>query len=70
LTGELRYVAHGDRRLEEAARFGLERVVLPASCAEDGEALRHGATALAAPTVQEALTMALRGDSRLKTRAA
>ena len=27
--GELRYVAHADRRLEEAARFGLERVVLP-----------------------------------------
>ena len=27
LTGELRYVAHAERRLEEAARFGLERVV-------------------------------------------
>ena len=32
LTGELRYVAHAERRLEEAARFGLERVVLPARC--------------------------------------
>ena len=35
LTGELRYVAHADRRLEEAARFGLERIVLPARCADD-----------------------------------
>ena len=35
LTGELRYVAHAERRLEEAARFGLERVVLPARCLDD-----------------------------------
>ena len=70
LTGELRYVAHGDRRLEEAARFGLERVVLPSSCAEDGDGLRHGATTLAASTVQDALAHALSGDSRLHSHAA
>jgi predicted ATP-dependent serine protease len=30
LTGELRPVAHADRRLEEAAKFGLEPVICPA----------------------------------------
>jgi DNA repair protein RadA/Sms len=30
LTGELRYVAHGDRRIAEAGKFGLDRVVGPA----------------------------------------
>jgi DNA repair protein RadA/Sms len=29
LTGELRHVAHAERRLAEAAKFGLERVVHP-----------------------------------------
>ncbi|MGH2874129.1 MAG: DNA repair protein RadA, partial [Solirubrobacteraceae bacterium] len=31
LTGELRTVAHPDRRLAEARRFGLERVITPES---------------------------------------
>jgi DNA repair protein RadA/Sms len=31
LTGELRYVAHPDRRLAEAAKFGLDRVLHPGS---------------------------------------
>ena len=31
LTGELRTVAHGDRRIAEARRFGLEPVISPAS---------------------------------------
>ncbi len=30
LTGELRSVAHGERRLSEAAKFGLEQVIEPA----------------------------------------
>ncbi|MBK5230347.1 MAG: DNA repair protein RadA [Thermoleophilia bacterium] len=30
LTGELRAVPHADRRLEEAAKFGLEHVIAPA----------------------------------------
>ncbi|MCE3265712.1 MAG: radA [Solirubrobacterales bacterium] len=29
LTGELRYVAHADRRLAEAKKFGLDRVLAP-----------------------------------------
>jgi DNA repair protein RadA/Sms len=29
LTGELRHVAHADRRLAEARKFGLDRVVYP-----------------------------------------
>ncbi len=32
LTGELRTVAHADRRLAEASRFGLGRVVEPGAC--------------------------------------
>jgi DNA repair protein RadA/Sms len=31
LTGELRTVAHGDRRIAEARRFGLEPVLSPSS---------------------------------------
>jgi len=33
LTGELRAVAHAERRLEEAAKFGLQSVVEPGRCA-------------------------------------
>jgi DNA repair protein RadA/Sms len=45
LTGELRTVAHPDRRLAEAAKFGLGRVVEPGSC----------------PTLRAALAVALGG---------
>jgi DNA repair protein RadA/Sms len=55
LTGELRYVAHPERRLEEASRFGLERVLAPARCLEDGVS---GAPAVPASTVREALAVA------------
>jgi DNA repair protein RadA/Sms len=63
LTGELRYVAHPERRLEEAARFGLERVVLPARCLTDaisGPPESAGGVAPAA-TLGEALELALAG---------
>jgi len=40
LTGELRSVAHGDRRLAEAGRFGLSGVIEPGGCATLREALR------------------------------
>jgi DNA repair protein RadA/Sms len=43
LTGELRTVAHPDRRIAEAAKFGLDPVITPASC----------------PTLRAALTGAL-----------
>jgi DNA repair protein RadA/Sms len=60
LTGELRYVAHPERRLEEAARFGLERVVAPERCLADGS-VRGLAGALPAATVRESLELALEG---------
>ena len=44
LTGELRSVAHADRRADEAAKFGLRDVISPER----------------APTLREALRMALR----------
>jgi DNA repair protein RadA/Sms len=71
LTGELRYVAHADRRLEEAARFGLERVIVPAACLEDDTALgdRAGA-AVGAATLSEALTLALEPVTQHERRAA
>ena len=50
LTGELRYVAHADRRLAEAAKFGLEPVLSP-----DGRAR----------TLRRVLKVALDGDGGL-----
>ncbi|MDX8153054.1 DNA repair protein RadA [Patulibacter brassicae] len=40
LTGELRGVAHGDRRLSEARKFGLDPVVSPERCPTLRDALR------------------------------
>ena len=51
LTGELRTVAHPERRAEEAAKFGLRRIVAPPAHATLREALRE---ALDAPTAVEA----------------
>jgi DNA repair protein RadA/Sms len=42
LTGELRSVAHPERRLEEAAKFGLEPVLAPESVPSLRAALRAG----------------------------
>jgi DNA repair protein RadA/Sms len=50
LTGELRWVGHPERRLQEAARHGLGGVVAPA---ESGGGARE------ARTLREALTLAL-----------
>jgi predicted ATP-dependent serine protease len=66
LTGELRYVAHPDRRLAETARFGLERVVVPAACLE-GE---FAAGAFGASTLTEALALALEPARTTRARAA
>jgi DNA repair protein RadA/Sms len=60
LTGELRYVAHPERRLEEAARFGLERVLLPARGL--GEGSPQVPIAASAATLKAALEMALGGE--------
>lgn len=51
LTGELRTVAHPERRAEEAAKFGLRRIVAPPGHATLREALR---VALGAPTAAQA----------------
>ena len=48
LTGELRSVAHADRRLAEAAKFGLRGVVHPESAPTLRAALPRGARARAA----------------------
>jgi DNA repair protein RadA/Sms len=53
LTGELRYVAHADRRLAEAERFGVGRVVAPSGGGE------QAAGQVAASTLMEALTRVL-----------
>ncbi|MGH2978443.1 MAG: DNA repair protein RadA, partial [Solirubrobacterales bacterium] len=55
LTGELRYVAHADRRLEEAARFGVERVVMPARCVDDAMPATRSGPGVAARTLALAL---------------
>jgi len=54
LTGELRTVAHADRRLAEAAKFGLAGAVEPDACR----------------TVRDALRVALGGEARASARAA
>jgi DNA repair protein RadA/Sms len=54
LTGELRTVAHADRRLAEAAKFGLAGAVEPGACR----------------TVRDALRGALGGEAREAARAA
>jgi DNA repair protein RadA/Sms len=66
LTGELRYVAHADRRLEEASRFGIERVVLPSRCADDELPASCRDLTAAVPTLAKALEAALgrAGDQR------
>lgn len=50
LTGELRWVGHPERRLEEATRHGLAEVIAPAG---------SGAGALEAATLRQALAAAL-----------
>jgi DNA repair protein RadA/Sms len=54
LTGELRSVAHHDRRAQEAAKFGLERLVTPET----------------APTLREALRLAIGPAAGASRRAA
>jgi DNA repair protein RadA/Sms len=55
LTGELRWVGHPERRLEEAAKHGCGGVIAP---------IDSGAGACEAATLREALALALPKDSR------
>ncbi len=57
LTGELRSVAHADRRLAEAAKFGLSPVVAPVG---------SGRGAAEAPTLRAALASLLPGTARAR----
>jgi DNA repair protein RadA/Sms len=50
LTGELRWVGHPERRLQEAAKHGLHEVIAPSA---------SGASAREAATLEEALAIAL-----------
>ena len=65
LTGELRSVGHPERRLEEAAKFGLGRVIGPPGSADTGA--RGFAEAR---TLRDAVRMALGGAARPARRAA
>jgi DNA repair protein RadA/Sms len=60
LTGELRWVGHPERRLEEAAKHGCHGVIAPADT---------GAGACEAATLREALTLALGGEGEPAWRA-
>jgi DNA repair protein RadA/Sms len=61
LTGELRWVGHPERRLQEAARHGLQDVIAPAGA---------GAGAREAATLREALAEVLPSAARARPRAA
>ncbi len=60
LTGELRWVGHPERRLEEAAKHGCSDVIAP---------LDSGAGAREAATLRDALALALPAGSRRLTQA-
>jgi DNA repair protein RadA/Sms len=59
LTGELRWVGHPERRLQEAAKHGIARVIAPPD---------SGGAACEAPTLRAALAAALPGDGPRKGR--
>ena len=58
LSGEIRSVAHLDRRLSEAARLGFRRCIVPAGNATQGSSKR-GLDLLPAVTLRDAVRMAL-----------
>jgi DNA repair protein RadA/Sms len=60
LTGELRWVGHPERRLEEAAKHGLSGVIAPVD---------SGGEACEAATLREALAAALPTEARRPARA-
>mgnify|MGYP001147188393 FL=1 len=61
LSGELRSVGQMPRRLNEAAKLGFTRVLVPATAARKLEHLPAGLQVLGARTLREALEMALVG---------
>ncbi len=59
LSGELRSVGHLPRRLNEAAKLGFTRVLVPRTAARKIESPPPGVQVLGARTLREALDMAL-----------
>ncbi len=59
LSGELRSVGHLPRRLNEAAKLGFTRVLVPRTAARKIESPPPGVQVLGARTLREALEMAL-----------
>ncbi len=62
LSGELRSVGQLPRRLNEAAKLGFTRVLVPATAARKLEHPPAGLQVLGARTLREALEMALVGN--------
>ena len=62
LSGELRSVGQLPRRLNEAAKLGFTRVLVPATAARKLEHPPAGLQVLGARTLREALEMALVGS--------
>ena len=58
LSGELRSVSQLERRLAEAERLGFTRAIVPASNPKGGR-LRSGITVMPAPTLRDAVRLAL-----------
>jgi DNA repair protein RadA/Sms len=56
LTGRLRPAAQAERRLEECAKLGLERVLVP-----DGTKTRGGPPVIRAETLRQAIAAGLEG---------
>nr|MCU0508305.1 hypothetical protein [Anaerolineae bacterium] len=63
LSGELRSVGQLPRRLNEAAKLGFTRVIVPASAAKKLEHPPAGLEVLGARTLRDALDMALVGHA-------
>jgi DNA repair protein RadA/Sms len=59
LGGEVRRIAHPERRVHEAARLGYRRAILPTANAEDLGESRDGVQLIGVGTVVEALAAGL-----------
>jgi DNA repair protein RadA/Sms len=70
LSGELRSVGHLPRRLNEAAKLGFTRVLVPRTAARKLESPPPGLEILGARTLREALDMALMPGEREEAEAA
>ena len=63
LSGELRTVPQGERRLQEAVRLGFSRCILPQATVESGD-VPGGIEVIAVRTLREAIGAALGTDRR------